>query len=120
MRKAQDGFDPWVLLLGSNKSKESTLGIFFFDGEREEEDLCDCLTDTIQLFLKYWRDLHGNEAVLEIIVKMEKKINKDEAMCARGTEAAGIHGEHNSHELRLTSLLSFCTHCNFFREVVVF
>lgn len=82
----------------------------------------DCLTDTTQLFPKYWRDLHGNEAVLEIIFKMEKMINKDGAKCARGTEVAGIHGEHNSHELWLTSafLLSFCTHCNSFREVFVF
>lgn len=82
----------------------------------------DCLTDTNQHFLKYWRDLHGNEAVLEIILKMEKLRNKDGAKCARGTEVAGIHGEHNSHELWLTSasLLSSCTHCNYFREVIVF
>lgn len=82
----------------------------------------DCLTDTIQLFLKYWRDLHGNEAMLEIIFKMEKMINKDGAKCARGTEVAGIHGECHSHELWLTSapLLSSCTRCNFLREVIVF
>lgn len=81
-----------------------------------------CLTDTIQLFLKYWRDLHGNEAVLEIIFQMEKMISKDGAKCARGMEVAGIHSEHNSHELWLTSasLLSFCTHCNSFREGIVF
>jgi len=35
-----------------------------------------CLTDTIQFFFKYWRDLHGNEAMLRIIFKMEKMINK--------------------------------------------
>lgn len=82
----------------------------------------DCLTDTIQLFLKSWRHLHGNEAMLEIIFKMEKMINKDGAKCVRGTEDAGIHGEHNYRELWLTSasLFSFCTHCNSFREAFMF
>lgn len=81
----------------------------------------DCLTDTIPLLPKCWRGLHGDEAVLEIIFKMEKMINKDGAKCARGMEVTGIHGEHNSHELWLisASLLSFCTHCNSFREVIV-
>lgn len=30
VRKARDGFDPWVLVLGSNKSKDSTLGMFLW------------------------------------------------------------------------------------------
>lgn len=30
VREAQDGFDPWVLVLDSNKGKDSTLGIFFW------------------------------------------------------------------------------------------
>lgn len=41
MREAQDDSDPCVLVLDSNKSKERTLGIFVFGGERKEEDLCD-------------------------------------------------------------------------------